>query len=58
MSPSPDTILAHPALSGRTIHVRRGRGWETYLIQSEGALGRHPEPVRPDFDSWRTSTAA
>jgi hypothetical protein len=36
---APDTILAHPALAGRTLLVRRGGSWAAHEIQPEGCLG-------------------
>ncbi|HWA56160.1 MAG TPA: hypothetical protein VG692_02845 [Gemmatimonadales bacterium] len=57
--PAPDTILAHPALAGRTVLVRRGRVWAAHLIQAEGRLG---EPRILDTDPaqhvWRAGRAA
>ncbi|MFN8653803.1 MAG: hypothetical protein U0133_17990 [Gemmatimonadales bacterium] len=55
----PDTILAHPALAGRTLLVRRGARWATQEIQAGGTLG-DPRPVEtdPDQHAWRTGDAA
>lgn len=57
--PKPDTILAHPALAGRTLLVRRGPHWAAHLIQSEGCLGEgRPLDGNPTDQSWRAGRAA
>lgn len=49
----PDTILAHPALAGCTLFVRRAGQWAAFEIESEGRLA----PVRlvadPAAHAWR-----
>ena len=55
----PDTILAHPALAGRTLMVLREGQWAAHVILPEGCLG---EPSHFDIDpseqSWRGRKAA
>lgn len=55
----PDSLLAHPALAGRTLLVRRGGQWAAHLIDSQGSLGQ-PESVasNPADQIWRTGHAA
>lgn len=55
----PDTILAHPALAGRTLLVRHGTRWAARLIDPQGDLGK-AEPVAcdPADHIWRTGHAA
>lgn len=55
----PDTILAHPALAGRTLLTGRGNRWTAWLIRPEGSLAearvldRHPAEF-----CWRNGRAA
>lgn len=56
MSRSDDapTILAHPALAGRTLYLRAGRRWATRVIHPEGVLGEaRPIEGDPALDTWR-----
>lgn len=57
--PAPDTILAHPALAGRTLIIRRDGRWMAHEIQPQGCLG---EPRNVDIDptghTWRGGRAA
>jgi len=60
MSPTerPDSILMHPALAGRTLIVRRDRGWAAYAIQPEGGLGdARPLDSDPTAQAWRGGPA-
>ena len=53
-TPHPDTILAHPALAGRTLLARRRGGWAAHLIQPEGQLGEaRPVDADPADGAWR-----
>lgn len=50
----PNTILAHPALAGRTLFTRREDGWAARLIQPEGQLGEAwPVEADPAAAAWR-----
>jgi hypothetical protein len=52
--PTPDTILAHPALAGRTLLVRSERGWAACDIHPGGRLGdRRPYDGDPTSAIWR-----
>jgi hypothetical protein len=57
--PASDTILAHPALAGRTLLVRRAGTWAAHVIQPQGCLG---DPRILDADPvqelWRAGRAA
>jgi hypothetical protein len=60
MSPTerPDSILMHPALAGRTLVVRRDRGWAAFDIQPEGGLGDgRPLDSDPTALAWRGGSA-
>jgi hypothetical protein len=49
-----ETILAHPALTGRTLLIRRGQGWSACDIQSGGRLGDcRPYEGDPTSAIWR-----
>ena len=57
--PAPDTILAHPALAGRTLLLRQGSRWAAHVIQPEGCLGEaHILDTDPTLHVWRTGRAA
>jgi hypothetical protein len=57
--PAPDTILAHPALAGRTLLRRQGQRWAAYVIQPEGCLGTGQTlDSDPAQHVWRTGRAA
>jgi hypothetical protein len=49
----PDTLLDHAALAGRTVHVRRGPRWETYVVRPEGGLSP-TRGVIPEVHGWRS----
>ena len=50
----PDTILAHPALTGRTLLVRAADSWAAFEISSEGRLGDvRPAESDPVVHAWR-----
>jgi hypothetical protein len=52
--PTPDTILAHPALAGRTLLVRGERGWAACDIHAGGRLGDwRPYDGDPTSAVWR-----
>jgi len=56
MSPTslPPTILAHPALAGRTLIAQHGDGWAAFEIETEGRLGEaRPVPFDPTESAWR-----
>lgn len=56
---APDTILAHPALAGRTLLRRQGNRWAAHVIQPEGCLGNGrilDADAAPHL--WRTGRAA
>ena len=54
----PDTILAHPALMGRTLLVCREAGWAAFNILSEGRLGEaRPVTIDPTESAWRGGVA-
>jgi hypothetical protein len=57
--PVSDTILAHPALAGRILMIRREGRWAAHVIQPQGCLG---DPQRLDTDpaqlNWRSGRAA
>jgi hypothetical protein len=56
MSPTlvPETILAHPALAGRTLFIRADGGWAAFEIQSEGRLSQgRPAERDPAATAWR-----
>lgn len=59
MTRSADTILAHPALAGRVLMIRREGSWAAHVIQAQGCLG---EPLAFDSDptahTWRGGRAA
>jgi hypothetical protein len=49
-----DSILAHPALAGRTLLVRRETGWSAHEIQAEGCLGAaRSVDSDPSMHAWR-----
>ena len=54
-----DSILAHPALAGRTLMIRRDGRWAAHEIQHQGRLGDprtlESDPTVPD---WRGGRAA
>lgn len=54
-----DTILAHPALAGRILMIRRNGQWAAREIRPEGCLG---DPRTLDSDpmthGWRGGRAA
>lgn len=55
----PETILAHPALAGRTLLVRRGAHWVAHVIQPEGRLDEaRPVERNPAEFVWRAGRAA
>jgi len=54
----PETILNHPALGGRVLHVWRESGWERWRIQTDGDLRLESRSGEPRPQSWRTPTAA
>jgi hypothetical protein len=56
--PQPETILAHPALAGRTLLAQHGEGWAAFDIQTEGRLGEaRPVPFDPSESAWRGGAA-
>jgi len=59
MTRSVNSILAHPALAGRTLLIRRDGTWAAHEIQPQGCLG---EPRTLDSDpavlGWRSGRAA
>jgi hypothetical protein len=54
---STDTLLDHSALAGRTVYVRRGPRWETYVVRAGGGL-RPGQSGVPQVHHWRLSTAS
>ena len=57
--PKPDTILAHPALAGRTLLVRHGARWAAHRLDAEGTPGAaEPLAGNPADQVWRTGDAA
>jgi hypothetical protein len=60
MPPTPDTLLDHPALAGRTVYVRRGVRWEAYLVRLEGGLLPAAGVCSPGttLEGWRPLSAA
>lgn len=58
-STSPDTILDHPALAGRTVYVRRGPRWETFVVRRDGGLAPETRPgPQLSASSWRPTVGA
>lgn len=53
----PDTLLDHAALAGRTVFVRRGPRWETYIVRPQGGL-RAVRPNPPEAPHWRIPRAS
>jgi len=53
----PDTLLDHAALAGRTIYVRRGPRWETYIVRPEGGLSPR-RGISPELHHWRIPRAS
>lgn len=54
-----DTILAHPALAGRTLLIRRDGIWAAHEIQPQGVLSA-PRLLDsdPTVQGWRGGRAA
>lgn len=52
----PTTMLDHAALAGRTVFVRRGPRWETYIVRPEGGLIPGQAGV-PEVHHWRIQRA-
>ena len=52
--PMPETLLDHPALAGRTVLVRRGPAWESFIVRREGGLHSIALPDgQPPRLGWR-----
>lgn len=57
--PAPDTILAHPALAGRTLVIHRNGRWAAHEIQPQGCLGEaRTIDSDPTAQTWRGGRAA
>lgn len=53
----PDTLLDHAALAGRTVFVRRGPRWETFIVRPGGGLSPEQGGV-PEVHHWRIQRAS
>ena len=57
--PANDTILAHPALAGRILIIRRDGRWAAHEIQPQGCLGEgRTVDSDPTGQTWRGGRAA
>lgn len=54
---SPETLLDHSTLAGRTVFVRRGPRWETYIVRPEGGLSPRRAGI-PEVHHWRIPRAS